>query len=75
MKKLAIFAILFWGVLAAVAEAREAWRVERYEDAACPHDGYKVAWQGRPARNSWLPRITPGWPFGKRWTIKWEGTF
>ena len=57
-------------------QASAAYRVERYAEPAgaltCPI----VFRHESPARNSWRPIITPGWPLsGGRWTIKWEGTF
>lgn len=67
--------MIFWGFLAFHAEAREQWRVERYaemERAGVVQIGTSVP----ERRNSWLPRITPGWPVrGGKWLIKWEGTF
>lgn len=68
-------AIIFWGVLAMAAEAREQWRVERYAEierlAACDLTPRKA-----DRSNSWRPQITPGWPLSTgRWIIRWEGTF
>lgn len=80
MKTLFYFSI---GLIACIAEAREQYRVNRYEDdvahgranlRVCPivmgSDG------ASPSRFRWLPSITPGWPLrGGKWVIKWEGTF
>lgn len=66
MKAFALASILF---LALASRAAAAWRVQRYEDAACSHTGYahpafRIS-QATPAepRNSWWPSLSIGWPF------------
>jgi len=73
MKTLIFFFII---VAAGIAEAREQWRVARYADNELSVPVGLIGYRQIERRNSWLPRVTPGWPLrGGKWLIKWEGTF
>ena len=63
------------GLMACIAEAREQYRVNRYEEAVMSGQ-VEISTRKPERRNSWIPSITPGWPLrGGKWVIKWEGTF
>lgn len=72
MKTIFYFSI---GLIACIAEAREQYRVNRYEEAVMS-GRVEIVTRVPEKKNSWLPSVTLGWPFVKgSWQIKWEGTF
>ena len=72
MKTLFYFSV---GLLACIAEAREQYRVNRYEDLVLSGQA-EIVTSKPERRNSWIPAVTLGWPFTTgAWQFKWEGTF
>jgi hypothetical protein len=79
--------MIFWGLLAFHAAAREQWHVDRFAEcgvrnadrgmAEVAARGLSLKTEPLKAKNfSLLPSITPGWPLrGGKWLIQWKGTF
>ena len=71
--RMAFFFIV--GLVACIAEAREQYRVNRYEDHVMS-GRVEIVTRVPEKKNSWWPGVSLGWPFTKgAWQFKWEGTF